>query len=117
MDDLAPGRKSAAAGTMPVPLALRRRLGGSFALAIPDIDRPPKHERTSDSVQRCEPQQVSESRYAVLDEPVPPATLFDERLLLDLDRLEVRLIHVEPCHRIGDTIVHVPAEGVDSRAT
>ena len=61
--------------------------------------------------------QVGESRYAVLDEPTRPATLFDERLLLDLDRLEVRLIHVEPCHRIGDTIVHVPAEGVDSRAT
>jgi len=117
MDDPALGRKSAAAGTMAVPFALRGRLGGSFALAIPDIDRPPKHERTSDSVQRCEPQQVSESRYAVLDEPTPQATQDDERLVLNLEGLEVVLIHVGPCHRIGDTIVHVPAEGVDSRAT
>jgi cyclase len=45
-------------------------------------------------------------------EPTLPATLFDERLVLDLDGVEVCLIHVGPCHRIGDTIVHVPAEGV-----
>jgi glyoxylase-like metal-dependent hydrolase (beta-lactamase superfamily II) len=56
--------------------------------------------------------QVGESRYAVLDEPTLPATLFDERLVLDLEGQEVCLIHVGPCHRVGDTIVHVPAEGV-----
>jgi len=32
--------------------------------------------------------------------------------VLDLEGLEVRLIHVGQCHRIGDTIVYVPAEGV-----
>jgi len=45
-------------------------------------------------------------------EPTPPTTLFDERLVVDLEGLEVHLIHVGPCHRIGDTIVHVPAERV-----
>lgn len=41
-----------------------------------------------------------------------PATLFDERFVLDLQGVEVHLIYVGPCHWIGDTIVHVPAEGV-----
>ncbi|MBL0292222.1 MAG: MBL fold metallo-hydrolase [Betaproteobacteria bacterium] len=31
---------------------------------------------------------------------------------LDLEGLEVHMISVGPCHRVGDTIVHVPAEGV-----
>lgn len=42
----------------------------------------------------------------------PPGTLFDDRLVLDVDGLAVHLIHVGPCHAVGDTIVHVPAEGV-----
>lgn len=45
-------------------------------------------------------------------EPAFPTTVFDERLVLDLDGLEVHLIHVGPCHRDGDTVVHVPAERV-----
>jgi cyclase len=45
-------------------------------------------------------------------EPTLPATVFDQRFVLDLEGLEVHLIHVGPCHRIGDTIVHVPTEGV-----
>jgi cyclase len=45
-------------------------------------------------------------------EPTLPTTLFDERFVVDLGGLEVHLIHVGPCHRIGDTIVHVPAERV-----
>jgi glyoxylase-like metal-dependent hydrolase (beta-lactamase superfamily II) len=44
--------------------------------------------------------------------PVPPTTLFDEQLVLDLDGTEVHLIHVGPCHQAGDTIVHLPREGV-----
>lgn len=43
---------------------------------------------------------------------VLPTTLFEERHLLDLDGTEVHLIHVGPCHQIGDTIVHVPKEKV-----
>jgi cyclase len=43
---------------------------------------------------------------------VPPTTLFEDRLVLDLDGTEVHLIHVGPCHQAGDTIVHVPREGV-----
>jgi cyclase len=42
----------------------------------------------------------------------PPTTLFDERHVLDLDGTEVDLIYVGPCHQVGDTIVHVPAERV-----
>jgi cyclase len=41
-----------------------------------------------------------------------PTTLFDDRYVLDLDGMEVHLIHVGPCHQVGDTIVHVPAEGI-----
>ena len=41
-----------------------------------------------------------------------PTTLFDERHVLDLDGTEVDLIYVGPCHQVGDTIVHVPAERV-----
>jgi cyclase len=45
-------------------------------------------------------------------EPTLPTTLFDERLVLDLEGLEVHMIHVGPCHGIADTIVHVPKDGV-----
>ena len=43
---------------------------------------------------------------------VLPTTVFDERHVLDLDGTEVHLIHVGPCHQAGDTIIHVPGEGV-----
>jgi glyoxylase-like metal-dependent hydrolase (beta-lactamase superfamily II) len=43
---------------------------------------------------------------------VLPTTVFDERHVLDLDGTEVHLIHVGPCHQVGDTIVHVPSEKV-----
>jgi cyclase len=45
-------------------------------------------------------------------ELVKPTTLFDERYELDLDGTEVHLIYVGPCHQVGDTIVHLPKEGV-----
>jgi glyoxylase-like metal-dependent hydrolase (beta-lactamase superfamily II) len=41
-----------------------------------------------------------------------PTTVFDERHVLNLDGTEVDLIYVGPCHQVGDTIVHVPAERV-----
>ena len=45
-------------------------------------------------------------------ELTPPTTLFDDDYALDLDGIEIRLIHVGPSHQVGDTIVHVPQEGV-----
>jgi glyoxylase-like metal-dependent hydrolase (beta-lactamase superfamily II) len=45
-------------------------------------------------------------------ELVLPTTLFEERHVLDLDGTEVQVIYVGPCHRAGDTIVHVPGERV-----
>jgi glyoxylase-like metal-dependent hydrolase (beta-lactamase superfamily II) len=45
-------------------------------------------------------------------ELVPPTRLFDDRLIINLDDLEVHLIHVGPCHQVGDTIVWVPKERV-----
>jgi cyclase len=45
-------------------------------------------------------------------ELVLPTTLFDSRYELDLDGTEVHLIYVGPCHQVGDTIIHVPKEGV-----
>jgi cyclase len=41
-----------------------------------------------------------------------PTTVFDERYTLNLDGTDVDLIYVGPCHQVGDTIVHVPAERV-----
>ena len=43
---------------------------------------------------------------------VLPTTLFDARYELDLDGTEVHLVYVGPCHQVGDTIIHVPKEGV-----
>jgi len=45
-------------------------------------------------------------------ELVLPTTLFDIRYELNLDGTEVHLIYVGPCHSAGDTIIHVPKEGV-----
>jgi len=45
-------------------------------------------------------------------ELVLPTTLFDTRYELDLDGMEAHLIYVGPCHQVGDTIIHVPKEGV-----
>lgn len=45
-------------------------------------------------------------------ELTPPTTLVDERLVLDLDGVEVRLVYVGPAHTAGDVIVHLPAERV-----
>jgi len=45
-------------------------------------------------------------------ELVLPTTLFDTRYELDLDGTEVHLIYVGPCHQVGDTIIHMPQEGV-----
>ncbi len=43
---------------------------------------------------------------------VLPTTVFEERHVLDLDGTEVHLIYAGPCHRVGDTIIHVPKERV-----
>lgn len=45
-------------------------------------------------------------------ELVLPTTLFDARYELNLEGQEVHLIHVGPCHQVGDTIIHVPDERV-----
>lgn len=41
-----------------------------------------------------------------------PTTLFDTHYEVDLDGIEAHLIHVGPCHQVGDTIIHVPQEHV-----
>jgi glyoxylase-like metal-dependent hydrolase (beta-lactamase superfamily II) len=45
-------------------------------------------------------------------ELLTPTTLFDARHEVNLDGTEVHMIHVGPCHQVGDTIIHVPKEGV-----
>jgi cyclase len=42
----------------------------------------------------------------------PPTTLFDDRLEIDLDGLQVEVIHVGPAHTSSDVIVHLPKERV-----
>ncbi|WP_158969423.1 MBL fold metallo-hydrolase [Chachezhania sediminis] len=43
---------------------------------------------------------------------VPPSVLFDDRLKVVLDDVEVHIIHVGPCHQAGDSIVWLPRERV-----
>ena len=45
-------------------------------------------------------------------ELVPPTTLIDDRLELDLDGIRVELLYVGPAHTAGDVIVHLPAERI-----
>jgi cyclase len=45
-------------------------------------------------------------------ELVPPTTLIDDRLDLDLDGMRVELRWVGPAHTAGDVIVHLPAERI-----
>ncbi|MDC1287161.1 MBL fold metallo-hydrolase [Gammaproteobacteria bacterium] len=45
-------------------------------------------------------------------ELVPPTTLFDDRLEIDLEGSTAHIIHVGPCHQVGDAIVWMPDEGV-----
>ena len=45
-------------------------------------------------------------------ELVPPTTLVDERLRLDLDGVALELVWVGPAHTGGDILVHLPAERV-----
>lgn len=45
-------------------------------------------------------------------EIVPPTTLIEDRLELDLDGLRAELIYVGPAHTLGDVIVHLPRERV-----
>ncbi len=43
---------------------------------------------------------------------MPPTTLIEDRLELDLDGLAVHLVYVGPAHTAGDLIVHLPAERI-----
>lgn len=45
-------------------------------------------------------------------ELTPPTMVFDDRLDLDLDGIQVELRYVGPAHTVGDVIVHLPAERV-----
>ena len=43
---------------------------------------------------------------------VPPTTLFEDRMDIMLDDTAVQIIHVGPCHQVGDSIVWLPEERV-----
>ena len=44
--------------------------------------------------------------------PIPPTTLIDERLELNLAGLAVHLIYAGPAHTAGDVIIHLPDQRV-----
>ena len=45
-------------------------------------------------------------------ELTPPTTLFDDRMVLDLDGLRLELLYVGPAHTAGDVVAFLPAERV-----
>jgi glyoxylase-like metal-dependent hydrolase (beta-lactamase superfamily II) len=45
-------------------------------------------------------------------ELVLPTILFDDQYTLDLEGMEVNVIYLGPAHEVGDTVVHMPSEGV-----
>jgi glyoxylase-like metal-dependent hydrolase (beta-lactamase superfamily II) len=45
-------------------------------------------------------------------EPYRPARIFEDRVILDLGGLEVRVFHGGPGHTAGDSIAYVPGESV-----
>lgn len=45
-------------------------------------------------------------------ELTPPTTLIDDRLDLDLDGVEVRLLYVGPAHTAGDVVAYLPETGI-----
>lgn len=45
-------------------------------------------------------------------ELLPPTTLFEDRLELDLGGVAAHLVHVGPAHTLGDVIVHLPEKRV-----
>jgi len=45
-------------------------------------------------------------------ELVPPTTLFDDRLEIMLDDAKIHIIHVGPCHEVGDALIWMPKERV-----
>ncbi len=45
-------------------------------------------------------------------ELVPPTTLFDDGMVIELEDMEVQLIRVGSCHQVGDTVVWAPKERV-----
>ncbi len=80
-------------------------------------ERPEDMQRLRDAVDSPHPGVAARAR--ALQEfdfhwivPKGGSTFFDERLVLRLDGTEVHLIHVGSCHSQGDTLVHLPAEGV-----
>ena len=44
--------------------------------------------------------------------PLPPTTLIEDRLELELDGVAVHLVYVGPAHTAGDVIVHLPQQRI-----
>jgi glyoxylase-like metal-dependent hydrolase (beta-lactamase superfamily II) len=76
------------------------------------VNRPHPPLETSHPGAAAARQQIQEDYDFDGIELVVPTTLLDARYELDLDGTAVSLIHVGPCHQVGDTIVYVPKERV-----
>jgi glyoxylase-like metal-dependent hydrolase (beta-lactamase superfamily II) len=83
--------------------ALLEGVGGALASLPLEGSRPGALPIASQRRQACEREGIALAL---------PTTVFDQHHVLDLDGTEVHLTHVGPCHQRGDTIVHVPSEGV-----
>lgn len=45
-------------------------------------------------------------------EITPPTTVFEESMTLDLDGMRADILYVGPAHTVGDSIVHLPEQGI-----
>ncbi len=85
-----------------------RRCAAAFGRERPEMMQMLRSQATSsDPVLRDLAAKLADWDFTGI-ELVPPTTLVDDRLALDLDGIRVELVHVGPAHTAGDVIVHLP---------
>ena len=92
-------------------------IGHRLCAEAMQLDRPEALQAIRDAVSSPDPALASmATRLAEWDfsgiELVPPTTLIEDRLDLDLDGIPTHIIYVGPAHTASDVIVHLPEQGV-----
>jgi cyclase len=92
-------------------------IGHRLCAAAFDHERPALLQTLRNAVDSPDPAMAALARaLSVWDfsdiKPLPPTTLIEDRLELELDSVAVHLIYVGPAHTAGDVIVHLPEQRV-----